>query len=114
MRIFATLILAASLLTGQTKGPTNYSLIKGTVFTAQGRPVQGAKVVIVRSDVDAKQHKKSRIEILSYRIGEFAFRLDVVPENFRLTAEFKRLQTAEKEIEVSGDERVDVSMVFKN
>jgi hypothetical protein len=40
--------------------------------------------------------------------------MDVGPAKFRLTAEVKRLQTAEKEIEVSGDERVDVSMVFKN
>jgi uncharacterized GH25 family protein len=110
MRIVAALILAASLLTGQT----NYSLIKGTVFTAHGRPVQGAKVVIVRNDVDAKLQKKSRKEILSDRNGEFAFRMDVGPAKFRLTAEVKGLQTAEKEIEVSGDERVDVSVVLKN
>jgi uncharacterized GH25 family protein len=110
MRMVATLILAASLLAGQT----NYSLIKGTVFTAQGRPVQGAKVVIIRSDVDAKLQKKSRKEIMSDRNGEFAFRMDVGPAKFRLTAEVKGLQTAEKEIEVSGDERVDVSMVLKN
>jgi hypothetical protein len=110
MRFGATLILAGSLLTAQA----NYSLIKGTVFTAQGRPVQGAKVVIMRSDVDAKLQKKSRKEILSDRNGEFAFRMEVGPAKFRLTAEVKGLQTAEKEIEVSGDERVDVSMVLKN
>jgi hypothetical protein len=92
---------------------TNFSLIKGTVFTSDGRPLPGVKVTIIRSDADAKQQKKSRKEGMSDRLGEFAFRMDVGPAKFHLTVEAPGFAKQEKDVEVAGDERADISVVLK-
>src|SRR6266850_7410522 len=91
----------------------DYSLIKGTVFTAEGRSFPGAKVTVIRTDLDAKQQKKSRREAVSDRLGEFAFRLAVGPAKFHLTVEAAGFPKQEKNVEISGDERTDVSIVLK-
>ncbi|HYR90758.1 MAG TPA: carboxypeptidase-like regulatory domain-containing protein [Terriglobia bacterium] len=91
----------------------NYSLIKGTVFTAEGQTFQGAKVTVIRADIDAKQQKKSRREAVSDRLGEFAFRLAVGPAKFHLTVEAAGFPKQEKDVEISGDERTDVSIILK-
>lgn len=92
---------------------SNYSLIKGTVFTPEGRSFQGAKITVVRSDVDAKQQKKSRKEAISDRLGEFAFRLDVGPAKFHLTIDAPGFAKLERDIQIATDERTDVSIVLK-
>jgi len=92
---------------------TNYSLIKGTVFTAEGQSFQGAKVTVIRMDIDAKQQKKTRREAVSDRLGEFAFRLAVGPAKFHLTVEAAGFPKQEKDVEILGDERADVSIVLK-
>ena len=91
----------------------NFSLIKGTVFTSDGRPVPGAKITIVRSDIETKQQKKSQKEAISDRLGEFAFRMDVGPAKFHLSVEAQGFPKQEKEVEVAGDERADISVVLK-
>jgi hypothetical protein len=90
-----------------------FSLIKGTVFTADGHPVTGAKVTILRSDVAPKQQKKGRKETSSDQQGEFAFRMDVGPAKFHLTVEAQGFPKQEKDVEVSGDERADISVILK-
>jgi hypothetical protein len=109
LRSTATVLLALLLL-----GQTNYSLIKGMVFTADGRPLRGAKILIQRLDVEPKLQKKTRREAYSDRNGEFAFRMDVGPAKFRLTIEAKGFKSGEKEVEVSSDERMDISVVLQN
>ena len=90
-----------------------FSLIKGTVFTSDGRPVFGAKLTIVRADIEPKQQKKSRKETMSDQQGEFAFRMDVGPAKFHLTVETPGFPKQEKDLEVSGDERADISVILK-
>ena len=90
-----------------------YSLIKGTVFTAEGRSFQGARITVVRTDVDDKRQKKSRKVGASDRLGEFAFRLDAGPAKYRLTIEAPGFPKQERDIEISGDERTDLSIVLK-
>ena len=102
-------LFAANFLFAQT----NFSLIKGTVFTSDGRPVPGAKIAIVRADLEPKQQKKSLKHAISDRLGEFAFRMDVGPAKFHLTAEAQGFAKQEKDIEVAGDERADISVVLK-
>jgi hypothetical protein len=92
---------------------SNFSLIKGTVFTSGGQTVPGAKVTIVRADIEAKQQKKSRKETTSDRFGEFAFRMDVGPAKFHLTVEAQGFPKQDKEVEVAGDERADISVILK-
>jgi hypothetical protein len=92
---------------------TDFSLIKGTVFTSDGSPITGAKVAIVRSDLAPREQKKSRKEATSDRLGEFAFRMDVGPAKFHLTVEAQGFAKQEKDVEVAGDERADISVVLK-
>ena len=102
-------LFAANSLFAQT----NFSLIKGTVFTSDGRPVPGARVTIVRADLEPKRQKKSLKQAISDRLGEFAFRMNVGPAKFHLTAEAQGFAKQEKDIEVAGDERADISVVLK-
>jgi hypothetical protein len=102
------LFVAGSLL-----AQTNFSLIKGTVFTSGGHPVLGAKVTIVRTDIEPKQQKKSRKETMSDQQGEFAFRMNVGPAKFHLTVETPGFPKQEKDVEVGGDERTDISVILK-
>ena len=94
-------------------GQMNTSLIKGMVFTADGAIFTGAKITVVRTDVDARQQKKSKREAFSDRNGEFAFRLEPGPAKFHLTVEAKGFKTEEKDVEISGVERADISLVLK-
>lgn len=91
----------------------DYALIKGAVFTAEGRSFPGARLTVVRVDVDEKQQKKSRKEMISDRIGEFAFRVEPGPAKYRLTVEAKGFAVQEREVEITGDERTDISIVLK-
>src|SRR5215470_12822054 len=91
----------------------NFSLIKGTVFTPDGHPVPGAKVTIVRTDLEPKQRKKTQKESSSDSQGEFAFRMDVGPAKFHVTVEVTGFPKQEKEVEVGGDERADISVILR-
>ena len=102
-------LFVANSLLAQSK----FSLIKGTVFTADGRPVGGAKVTIVRTDVDPKLQKKTRKESSSDSQGEFAFRMDAGPAKFHLTVEISGFPKQEKDVEVGGDDRTDISVILK-
>lgn len=110
----ALLLLLLTVMAGDGLAGTqvDYSLIKGTVF-AEAHPFRGAKVTILRIDIDAKKQKKTRKEYYSDRNGEFAFRMDVGPARFRVTVEAKGFKTEMKEVEVSGDERADISVILK-
>ena len=92
---------------------SNFCLVKGTVFSPEGRPVPGAKVVIVRVDIQPKQQKESLKQAVSDRLGEFAFRMNVGPAKFRVTVAAPGFAKQEKDIEVAGDERTDISVVLK-
>ena len=92
---------------------TNFCLVKGTVFSPEGRPFPGAKVGIARMDIQPKQQKKLLKQAVSDRLGEFAFRMNVGPAKFRVTVEAPGFAKQEKEIEVVGDERTDISVVLK-
>jgi Carboxypeptidase regulatory-like domain len=99
----------ASALFAETK----FSLIKGTVFTSDGQPVPGARVTIVRTDVDPKQQKKTRKERGSDSQGEFAFRMDAGPAKYHLVIEASGFRTQQKDVEIGGDERTDISVILK-
>jgi uncharacterized GH25 family protein len=102
------LLLATSLFAQK-----NFSLIKGTVFTPDGHPMPGARVTIVRTDVASKLQKKTHKESSSDSQGEFAFRMEAGPAKFHLTVEATGFPKQEKDVEVGGDERMDISVILK-
>ena len=106
------LIILTALFAGFVLAQANFSLVKGTVFTPEGRSFHGAKVSVVRTDIDVKQQKKSRREAVSDQQGEFAFRLDVGPARYHLMVEAPGFPKQEREVSIFGDERMDVSIVL--
>ena len=107
------LCLSCLFVANSLYAQSNFSLIKGTVFTPEGRPLPGAKVVIGRVDTEPKQQKKSSKQAISDRLGEFAFRMDVGPAKFHVTVEAPGFAKQEKDVEVVGDERTDISIIVK-
>ena len=110
-RIFLSLLCLS--VANSVIAQSNFCLLKGTLFSPEGRPVPGAKVVIVRVDIQPKQQKESLKQAVSDRLGEFAFRMNLGPAKFRVTVEAPGFATQEKEIEVVDDERTDISVVLK-
>ena len=104
--------ILCAFLAGYVFAQTDYSLIKGTVFTPEGQSFQGAKVTIFRTDTDAKHQKKSRKEAFSDRRGEFAFRMDVGPAKYHLSVEARGFPKQERDVSIWSDERADVAIVL--
>jgi hypothetical protein len=107
------LCVLSLFVAGSLFAQKNFSLIKGTVFTSDGRPVPGAKVTILRTDIEPKQQKKSRKESSSDQQGEFAFRMDAGPAKFHLIVDAQGFPKQEKDVEVGSDERTDISVILK-
>jgi hypothetical protein len=107
------LIAFSAIFANIVSAQTGFSLLKGTVFTPEGRSFQGAKVIVTRVDVDAKQQKKSRKEGISDSQGEFAFRLDIGPARYHVTVDATGFAKQERDVSISNDERTDVSIVLK-
>lgn len=85
----------------------SYSLIFGTVWTADNHPAYGVTVKIRRAD-----QKKPKWELTSDHNGEFAQRLPPGPADYVITAELpeQKKPAAETKIHVEGQERVDVGL----
>ena len=107
------LVVLSALFANFVSAQANFSLLKGTVFTSEGRSFQGAKVTVVRVDIDVKQQKKSRKDGISDSQGEFAFRLDVGPAQYHLTVEAPGFPKQERDVSIWRDEHTDVSIVLK-
>ena len=76
------------------------ALLKGSVFSAAGRSVEGAQVELARVLPDGTAHKiDGRI---TNELGEFAFRLLPNAARYRVTAKFGSLAPAVKEIDIEG------------
>lgn len=91
-----------------------YSLLFGTVWGPDNRPVYGVKVKIRRAE-----EKKARWELYSDHNGEFAQRLPVGKADYVVWADLKdhkspdgkHLQTGEEaKIHIDYDERVDTGL----
>jgi hypothetical protein len=108
------LLLVASLQVEAAAQETeDYALVKGTVFTFVGRSFPGVEIEIERVDVDEKDRKKTRREVRSDAIGEFAFRLPPGPAKWAITFRAENFAEDKREIEVFADERVDLTVLLK-
>lgn len=88
-----------------------YSLIFGTVFGPDGRPAQGVKINIRRSD-----QKKPKWRLVSDRNGEFAQRFPAGKADYIISAELKDRQASEKTavtVHIENDERQDITLHLK-
>jgi len=89
-------------------GPQSYALIAGTVFRDSGLSLAGAQLVLEPAGDSARNRKLKKMQALSDARGEFAFRVPPEPADYRLVVQAPGYQRAEKQVRVSGEERIDV------
>ncbi len=97
----------------------SYAIVGGSVFRESGFSLPGASVTLVPKESESagaahsKPRKKTRKhEAASDARGEFAFRVPPEPATYAVTAAMKGFQSLSKEVTVSGEERVDVTLVL--
>jgi len=83
-----------------------YAVIAGTVFHDNGFSLAGAAVTLSRKDAP----KIKGLQSVSDSRGEFAFRVPPAPAAYVVKASLKGYQTVEKEVSVTGEERVEVTL----
>lgn len=88
--------------------PAEYALIKGSVFREDGFSVRGASVSCRRAS-----DNKPRWETVSGDGGEFAFRVPAGKMQYIITAETSGFQPVSKTVDITKDERQDISIVLK-
>jgi hypothetical protein len=74
--------------------------LRGSVFTAEGRGVGGARVVLARIEEDGSLKKIDDRVANSY--GMFAFRLSPAHAKYRVTAKADGMQAGTQDVEIDG------------
>lgn len=111
--------LLASTLPAADSHAGPYAVIGGTVFRESGFSLAGATVTLAPQEPAAREgepqprkRKFRKLEAVSDARGEFAFRVPPEPGTYVVTASMKGFQPAAKDVSVSGEERMDVTLVL--
>ena len=104
----AVLLLCGLLSSAAGKKPEPYAIVAGTVFREDGFSLPGASVTLLPKDAP----KAKKLEAVSDARGEFAFRIPAGAAAYVVKAARKGFQPAEKEASVSGEGRVDVTLIL--
>lgn len=86
-----------------------YAIVAGTVFREPGFALPDANVVLLLAG-DPKV-KKLQQAVTNFR-GEFAFRVAPAPATYVVKASLKGFHSEEKEASVTGEERIEVTIVL--
>jgi hypothetical protein len=104
-------LLLAGSLGAQRRDDGPHAVVAGTVFHENGLSFPGVAVTLVAQDPG--KGKPRKMEALSNARGEFAFRVPPGPAVYRVRATMKPFSPVEKEAQVSGEERVEVTLVLE-
>ena len=104
----AVLLVCGLLSSAAGKKPEPYAVVAGTVFREDGFSLPGASVTLLPKDAP----KGKKLEAVSDARGEFAFRVAAGVATYVVKAVRKGFQPAEKEASVSGEGRVDVTLIL--
>ena len=109
-----TAMLGCALLLGAADGnDAPHAVVAGTVFRENGFSLPGATVTVaVKDSAGVLKKKMKKLQSLSDRRGEFAFRVPPGAGAYVVSASLKGFQSVEKEASVSGEERVEVTLVL--
>ena len=108
--LMTTALLGCALLLGAAdKNEPPHAVVAGTVFRESGFSLPGATVTLTVKDAPKKAKK---LQSVSDGRGEFAFRVPPGAATYVVRASLKGFQAVEKEASVSGDERVEVTLVL--
>jgi len=83
-------------------------VVAGAVFRENGFSLPGAKVTLAVKDA----LKGKKLDAVSDARGEFAFRVAPQAGTYVVSASMKGFEPAEKEASVSGEERIEVTLVL--
>ena len=108
-KLVAALLGCALLLGAADRNDAPHAVVAGTVFRESGFSLPGATVMLAVKDAPKKSKK---LQSVSDSRGEFAFRVAPVASTYVVKASLKGFQSVEKEAAVSGDERVEVTLVL--
>jgi len=104
--VAAACLLLLSVVQGEPQKDRAYAVIAGTVFHDNGFSLAGASITLSRKDAP----KVKGLQSVSDSRGEFAFRVPHAPAAYVVKASLKGYQPAEKEVSVTGEERVEVTL----
>lgn len=99
-------LLAVVVTFGQQQAGVGYAVVAGTVFNDRGFVVRGATVSLTPQGAS----KLKKQQAVTDARGEFAFRVPPVQGNWVARASIKGFMAAEKTVEVTGEERKDVTL----
>jgi Carboxypeptidase regulatory-like domain len=102
---------SALLLCAGDRNDAPHAVVAGTVFRENGFSLPGAAVTLAVKDGPGAP-KMKKIQSVSSPRGEFAFRVPPGAATYIVKASIKGFQSVEKEASVSGDERVEVTLVL--
>jgi Carboxypeptidase regulatory-like domain len=109
-----TALLGCALLLGAAdKNEAPHAVVAGTVFRENGFSLPGATVTLVVKDAPGvPKSKAKKLQSVSDSRGEFAFRVPPGAATYIVRASLKGFQAIEKEASVSGEERVEVTIML--
>ena len=108
-KLVAVLWGCALLLGAADRNDAPHAVVAGTVFRENGFSLPGAAVTLAVKDAPKKLKK---LQSVSDSRGEFAFRVPPGAATYVVKASMKGFQPVEKEASVSGEERVEVTLVL--
>lgn len=112
-KLVAAFFGCALLLGAADRNDAPHAVVAGTVFRENGFSLPGATVTLAVKDPPGVPKKKmKKLQSLSDRRGEFAFRVPPGAGTYIVSASMKGFQSIEKEASVSGEERVEVTLVL--
>ena len=112
-KLAATLWGCALLLGAADRNDAPYAVVAGSVFRENGFSLPGAAVTLaVKDELGVPKRKMKKLQSASDSRGEFAFRVPPGAATYVVRASLKGFQAVEKEASVSGDERVEVTLVL--
>lgn len=94
------------------KGDAPHAVVAGTVFRENGFSLPGAAVALAVKEAPGVPKKMKKLQSVSDSRGEFAFRVPPGAATYVVRASLKGFQSVEKEASVSGEERVEVTLVL--
>lgn len=107
------LTLAVSLCLAAAPKSAADAVVAGTVFRDPGFAFPNADVTVEAVALPPGVKKFKTVRQKSDARGEFAVHVPAGPGKYRVTARAEQFQMASKEVDVSGEERVDVYLTLK-
>lgn len=106
-------VLGAAPPAARFQRGSSYALVAGTVFRDTGFALPNAEIVLTAKVLPEGVKKFKPLRAFSDARGEFAFRLPPARAEYTLTVKADGYQSAQRDVQVSADERADVFLELK-